>query len=208
MTTLLVDLTITTHAIGELGAWHTTLAAGEASTKLRGSDTLTSVDRLALLATIAGLSALRRRCAVELHTTSTYLAQNAVALLPVWNTVGGKTPAFRASVRNERLWDELATVAARHDIHWHCPKALTLKAKQNGETATSEIWGRTKAAGSTTMYAGLAAPWLPTLGDYRDFTPADSADGLSCEVLTDDTVPINFDDDTFSPTTETASEAA
>jgi len=138
----LVEMRIETRAEGTLGAWQLMTTTGDSRKEIKGFDDITSANRLPLTAALAGLSSLRRRCAVELYTASAYLAQGAVSLIPVWNANGGKTTAFRSSVRNEQLWDQLIAVALRHDIHWHWAKPAARKsAKREGVTTACQKCG-------------------------------------------------------------------
>jgi ribonuclease HI len=140
--------------------------AGNDRKELQGADTLTTKDRLELAAAIAGLSALKRRCGVELYTESTYLLQ-AASLFQVWKI----NPKHQ--MRNKALWDQIYEVASRHDVNWHGPRAShEVEFTDVMTETTSEIRGRTQGIGTDAgfLYAGSTSPWSkPALGEYRAF---------------------------------------
>ena len=67
---------------------------------------------------IAGLGALKRRCAVKLYTDSKYVLQGITEWLPNWKARGWRTAA-RAPVKNQDLWQLLDVAVAEQDIEWH-----------------------------------------------------------------------------------------
>jgi ribonuclease HI len=69
------------------GAWVASLTVGESHKELSGVDSLTTADRVPLIAAIKGLRVLNRRSAVEVYTPSRYLAQGAAKWLPRWKSV-------------------------------------------------------------------------------------------------------------------------
>ena len=54
----------------------------------------------------SGLSALKRRCAVQLYTDSKYVLQGCTEWLPQWKARGWRTAA-REPVKNQDLWEKL-----------------------------------------------------------------------------------------------------
>jgi ribonuclease HI len=52
------------------GGWAALLIAGKERKELSGAESLTTNNRMELMAAISGLSALKRRCSVELYTDS------------------------------------------------------------------------------------------------------------------------------------------
>jgi ribonuclease HI len=141
-----------------LGQWTAALGFGSASKKLAGSASLTTSQRMDLTAAISGLRSLKRRCAVELYTTSQYLALGAIKLLPIWSTLNER---HRENVRNNFLWDELHSSASRHDIQWHLAPVIT-RAGDNGTTALAVNGaGKLLLGGSAKLAAnGSAKPPL------------------------------------------------
>ena len=100
------------------GGWGAVLRYGEVERELSGGEKATTNNRMELMAAIAGLEALKRRCRVALYTDSTYLRDGITKWLPSWKARGWKTAA-KEPVKNVDLWQRLEAAAARHDVEWH-----------------------------------------------------------------------------------------
>jgi ribonuclease HI len=100
------------------GGWAALLIAGKERRELSGSEAATTNNRMELMAAIAGLEALKRRCAVRLYTDSKYVLQGATEWLTQWKARGWRT-AGRQPVKNQDLWERLDAAAAAQDIDWH-----------------------------------------------------------------------------------------
>jgi ribonuclease HI len=100
------------------GGWAALLIAGKERKELSGSEAATTNNRMELMAAIAGLEALKRRCAVRLYTDSKYVLQGATEWLAQWKARGWRT-ASRQPVKNQDLWERLDAAAAAQDIDWH-----------------------------------------------------------------------------------------
>jgi ribonuclease HI len=103
------------------GGWAALLIAGKERKELSGSEAATTNNRMELMAAIAGLEALKRRCAVRLYTDSKYVLQGATEWLTQWKARGWRT-AGRQPVKNQDLWERLDAAAAAQDIDWHWVK--------------------------------------------------------------------------------------
>lgn len=103
------------------GGWGAILMSGAHERELFGGETLTTNNRMELMAAIKALEALKRPCKVELHTDSQYVRQGITEWLAGWKTRGWKTAA-KAPVKNEDLWRELDAARARHDVAWNWVK--------------------------------------------------------------------------------------
>jgi ribonuclease HI len=103
------------------GGWAALLVCGSERRELSGAEAATTNNRMELSAAIGALSALKRRCAVDLYTDSKYVLQGATEWLPNWKARGWRTAA-RAPVKNQDLWEQLDSVAAAQDIEWHWVK--------------------------------------------------------------------------------------
>lgn len=79
--------------------------------------TLTTNNRMELMAAIAGLRALSEPCQVTLTTDSQYVRQGITQWIHNWKKKGWKT-ANREPVKNSDLWKELDTEIQRHQIEW------------------------------------------------------------------------------------------
>lgn len=100
------------------GGWGVLLRYGGHERELAGHDTDTTNNRMELMAAIEALEALTRRCEVDLYTDSRYVQQGLCDWLPRWQANGWRT-SDRKPVKNQDLWQRLATAAARHDVRWH-----------------------------------------------------------------------------------------
>jgi ribonuclease HI len=142
-----------------VGGWAAVVTVDGARHEASGADTLTNPDRTELMAAIGGLKSLRRRCAVELYARSQYLVQGAVQLIPIWKTLDKRR---RELVRNQYLWDQLYTVASRHDIQWHVGEGgsgnAAYRLAELAMTGRVTEGGNTGPATITTRSHGSAAP--------------------------------------------------
>jgi len=79
---------------------------------------VTTNNRMELLAAIVALEALRRPCAVELHSDSQYVV-NAFNQhwIEGWERRGWKN-ANKQPVKNPDLWKRLIAAAAPHEVTW------------------------------------------------------------------------------------------
>jgi ribonuclease HI len=72
-----------------------------------------------MTAVIEGLSALNRRCRVDLYTDSTYV-MNAFkqGWLEKWKKNGWRT-SDKMPVKNDDLWRKLQALIEAHEVTWH-----------------------------------------------------------------------------------------
>ncbi|QDQ88073.1 ribonuclease HI [Alcaligenaceae bacterium SJ-26] len=103
------------------GGWGALLRYGAHEKTLYGGELDTTNNRMELLAVIEALGALRRRCAVVLHTDSRYVQQGMTEWLPNWKRRGWKT-ADKKPVKNVDLWQRLDEQVARHEVRWQWVK--------------------------------------------------------------------------------------
>jgi ribonuclease HI len=103
------------------GGWAALLIAGATRKEVSGAESTTTNNRMELMAAISGLSALKRRCAVQLYTDSKYVLQGITEWLPRWKASGWRTAA-RKPVKNQDLWEQLDQAVAAQDIEWHWVK--------------------------------------------------------------------------------------
>src|SRR5690606_418978 len=84
---------------------------------LFGGEPDTTNNRMELLAVIEALKALKRPCAVTVHTDSQYVQKGMTEWLPNWKRRGWKT-ADKKPVKNADLWQELEKQVVQHDLDW------------------------------------------------------------------------------------------
>jgi ribonuclease HI len=70
-----------------------------------------------LTGAIQALEALTRPCAIELYIDSSYVLKGITEWLPNWQKRGWRT-ASNQPVKNQDLWQRLATAIERHQIEW------------------------------------------------------------------------------------------
>jgi ribonuclease HI len=103
------------------GGWGAVLQYNGTIRELKGGEPLTTNNRMELTAAIEALNALKRPCAVELHTDSQYVKNGLTGWIHSWKRNGWKT-ADRKPVKNVELWQALDAATQRHTINWHWVK--------------------------------------------------------------------------------------
>jgi ribonuclease HI len=98
------------------GGWAAILRYRDVEKELSGYDADTTNNRMELMAAIAGLEAVKRRCSVTLYTDSQYLRDGISIWIHRWKLKGWRT-AGRQSVKNVDLWQRLEAAASRHIVH-------------------------------------------------------------------------------------------
>ena len=100
------------------GGWGALLRIGTTEKELCGGETVTTNNRMELMAAIMALEALKRPCAVDLYTDSQYVRDGIVQWLAGWKRKGWRTSSG-SPVKNEDLWRRLDEARAAHDVTWH-----------------------------------------------------------------------------------------
>ena len=100
-----------------VGGWGALLKSGGRERELFGGEAQTTNNRMELTAVIRALEALKRPCAVRLHTDSKYVQQGITEWIHGWKRRGWKT-ADKKPVKNEDLWRQPDDLAARHEVEW------------------------------------------------------------------------------------------
>lgn len=98
------------------GGWCAILLYGGNQKILSGGDPDTTNNRMEVYAAIAGLSALKEKCAVSLYSDSAYLV-NAIEQhwLDNWRAHGWTT-ADKKPVKNKELWVRLSELLSYHSV--------------------------------------------------------------------------------------------
>ncbi|MGH0001048.1 ribonuclease HI [Pseudovibrio ascidiaceicola] len=100
------------------GGWGVLLRFGEHEKELCGGEPATTNNRMELMAAIQALDSLKRSCAVDLYTDSSYVKNGITQWMHNWKRKGWRT-ASNSPVKNADLWQLLDTAAQRHDVAWH-----------------------------------------------------------------------------------------
>ena len=103
------------------GGWGAYLVSGGHEKDLYGGEPDTTNNRMELMAAIAALESLTRRCVVDLHTDSSYVRNGIMSWVANWKRNGWRTSA-KQPVKNVDLWQRLDETAAAHDVTWHWVK--------------------------------------------------------------------------------------
>ncbi|MBD1546059.1 ribonuclease HI [Roseibium aggregatum] len=103
------------------GGWGVILRFGEHEKELSGGAAETTNNRMELTAAIEALNALKRPCAVDLYTDSTYVRSGIMEWLDGWKRKNWRTAA-KKPVKNADLWQALDEARLRHDVTWHWVK--------------------------------------------------------------------------------------
>jgi ribonuclease HI len=103
------------------GGWGTILRWRGTEKELSGAETLTTNNRMELMAVIAALRTLKRPCEVSVVTDSQYVQKGITEWLPGWKARGWKT-ADKKPVKNVDLWQALEEAASPHTVSWHWVK--------------------------------------------------------------------------------------
>ena len=99
------------------GGWGAILSFGETEKELMGGEAHTTNNRMELMAAIAALEALKRPCAVDLHTDSQYLRNGIMTWIKNWKRNGWRT-ADKSPVKNVDLWKRILTAGETHRVEW------------------------------------------------------------------------------------------
>jgi ribonuclease HI len=100
------------------GGWGAILTYDGREKELFGGEAETTNTRMELTAAIMALEALKRSCAVDLHTDSQYLRGGITGWISGWKRNGWRT-AEKKPVKNVDLWQRLDAALARHRVSWH-----------------------------------------------------------------------------------------
>ena len=103
------------------GGWGAVLTFGDLEKDMCGGEALTTNNRMELMAAIMALEALKRPCAVDLHTDSQYVRGGVTGWINGWKRNGWKT-ADKKPVKNVDLWQRLDAAHANHEVKWHWVK--------------------------------------------------------------------------------------
>ena len=100
------------------GDWAFVATDGTNIAHKSGAEQNTTNNRMELTAVISALTAAaRRHSAVELHTDSKYVKDGMENWLAKWQKNNWRT-ANKKPVKNQDLWQKMAELASKIDIHW------------------------------------------------------------------------------------------
>jgi len=100
------------------GGWGALLRMGETEKELSGGETLTTNNRMEMMAVIRALQALKRPCEVDLYSDSKYVIDGITKWIFGWQKKGWVNAA-KKPVMNADLWREMIEATRPHSIKWH-----------------------------------------------------------------------------------------
>jgi ribonuclease HI len=104
------------------GGWGAVLKYGRHSKELYGAEpTVTTNNRMELMAPIRALESLTRPSVVDMYTDSTYVRNGIMQWLPRWKSNGWQTSA-KQPVKNVDLWQRLDEAVRQHEVRWYWVK--------------------------------------------------------------------------------------
>jgi len=106
------------------GGWGALLRYGDLEKELWGGETMTTNNRMELMAVINALEALKRPTSVCLTTDSQYVKRGVNEWMARWKRNGWLT-AERKPVKNRELWERLDRALSEHQVQWHWVRGHT-----------------------------------------------------------------------------------
>ena len=113
------------------GGWGAILAYAGTEKELSGGEAQTTNNRMELTAVIAGLSALKEPCIVELYSDSKYVIDGlSKGWAASWQKNGWKK-ADKKPALNPDLWEKLLELTTIHTLNYHWVKGHADNPKNN-----------------------------------------------------------------------------
>ena len=113
------------------GGWGAILEYAGTEKELSGGEAETTNNRMELTAVIAGLSALKEPCIVELYSDSKYVIDGlSKGWAATWQKNGWKK-ADKKPALNPDLWEKLLELTTIHTLHYHWVKGHAENEKNN-----------------------------------------------------------------------------
>jgi len=103
------------------GGWGVLLRMGGHERELFGGEGHTTNQRMEIKAAIEALRALKKHCAITIHSDSKYVVQGMTEWIHAWKKNGWKNAA-KKPVSNQDLWEELDKLSAGHEVRWQWVK--------------------------------------------------------------------------------------
>ena len=113
------------------GGWGAILEFQGIEKELSGGEVSTTNNRMELTAVIAGLSALKEPCIVELYSDSKYVIDGLSKGWAVSWRKNGWRKADKKPALNPDLWEKLLNLVEIHQLHYHWVKGHADNPKNN-----------------------------------------------------------------------------
>lgn len=99
------------------GGWGAWIHYDGHEKELFGGETLTTNNRMELMAVIRALEALKRPCEVKVFTDSVYVMKGISEWIIGWKARNWRT-ADKKPVKNDDLWRMLDNLVQQHTVEW------------------------------------------------------------------------------------------
>ncbi|WP_018294334.1 ribonuclease HI [Mariprofundus ferrooxydans] len=103
------------------GGWGVLLRMGKHEKEIYGGEAKTTNQQMELQAAVEALKALKQPCKITVISDSKYVVQGMNEWIHNWKKKGWKTVG-KKPVSNLERWQELDSLAARHDVQWQWVK--------------------------------------------------------------------------------------
>lgn len=100
-----------------VGGWGALLESGEYTKEIYGGETLTTNNRMELMAVIEALQSLKQRSCVAVYADSQYVLKGINEWLVNWKKRNWRT-SDNKPVKNVDLWQRLDALANQHEVEW------------------------------------------------------------------------------------------
>jgi ribonuclease HI len=124
------------------GGWGALLRYGATEKELSGGESLTTNNRMELLAAICALESLSKPCRIDLYTDSQYVQKGITEWMSGWLKRGWKNAKGEA-VKNQDLWERLNKAVTPHRVTWHWVKG------HNGHVDNERVDGLARLAAAS-----------------------------------------------------------
>ncbi len=100
-----------------VGGWGALLRLNGTEKELFGGESMTTNNRMELMAVIRAIEALKRTCKLRIHTDSQYVQKGISEWIVNWKKRGWRT-SDKKPVKNADLWQQLDALTVGHEIEW------------------------------------------------------------------------------------------
>ena len=100
------------------GGWGAILRFKTIEKELSGYNEDTTNNRMELTAVIEALKAIKKDCAITIHTDSKYVMDGVKEWMPNWKKNNWRTTNKKSPVKNIELWQELDVLLQKYKIKW------------------------------------------------------------------------------------------
>ena len=104
------------------GGWAAIILDGDRQSKLSGSESNTTNNRMELMAPIMALKKIRKKSEITIYTDSKYVKDGISDWIKKWKLNNWKS-ASKKPLKNKDLWVKLDSCCQKHKVSWKWVKA-------------------------------------------------------------------------------------